>query len=38
MKSEGLAILFVAFIDELIHVLWGYPPRYEKPKPQTAEE
>jgi TRAP-type C4-dicarboxylate transport system permease small subunit len=36
--SGGLAILFIAFVDELIHVLRGYPPRYEKPKPQTAEE
>ncbi len=36
--SGGLTILFVAFVDELIHVLRGYPPRYEKPKPKTAEE
>ena len=36
--SGGLAILFIAFIDELIHVLRGYSPRYEKPKAQTAEE
>lgn len=36
--SGGLAILFVAFVDEWIHVLRGYAPRYEKPKPQTAEE
>lgn len=36
--SGGLVILFVAFIDELIHVLRGYLPRYEKPKPRTAEE
>jgi TRAP-type C4-dicarboxylate transport system permease small subunit len=36
--SGGLAILFIAFVDELIHVLRGYPPRYEKPKPKTAEE
>jgi TRAP-type C4-dicarboxylate transport system permease small subunit len=36
--SGGLVILFIAFVDELIHVLRGYPPRYEKPPPQTAEE
>ena len=36
--SGGLAILFVAFVDELVHVLRGFPPRYEKPKPATAEE
>jgi TRAP-type C4-dicarboxylate transport system permease small subunit len=36
--SGGLLILFVAFVDELIHVLRGNIPRYEKPKPQTAEE
>jgi TRAP-type C4-dicarboxylate transport system permease small subunit len=36
--SGGLAILFVAFVDELAHVLRGHPPRYEKPKPETAEE
>ncbi len=36
--SGGLVILLIAFVDELIHVLRGYPPRYEKPKPKTAEE
>jgi TRAP-type C4-dicarboxylate transport system permease small subunit len=36
--AGGLVILFIAFIDELIHVLGGHAPRYEKPKPQTAEE
>ena len=36
--SGGLLILLVAFIDELIHVVRGNPPRYEKPKPKTAEE
>src|SRR6476646_6343273 len=35
--SGGLVILFVAFVDELIHVLRGYPPRYELPKALTAE-
>jgi TRAP-type C4-dicarboxylate transport system permease small subunit len=34
----GLFILLIAFIDELIHVARGNPPRYEKPKPTTAEE
>lgn len=36
--SGGLVILFIAFVDELIHVLRGNSPRYEQPKPQTAEE
>ncbi len=36
--SGGLVILFIAFVDELIHVLRGNPPRYEQPKAQTAEE
>src|SRR6478735_137594 len=36
--SGGLLILLIAFIDELINVLRGNPPRSEKPKPQTAEE
>jgi TRAP-type C4-dicarboxylate transport system permease small subunit len=36
--SGGLVILFIAFVDELVHVLRGHAPRYEKPKPQTAEE
>lgn len=36
--SGGLVILFIAFVDELIHVLRGNEPRYEKPKPTTAEE
>src|SRR5688572_13480376 len=34
----GLIILLMAFVDEFIHVLAGNLPRYEKPKPQTAEE
>ena len=38
MAFLGLAILFIAFVDELIHVLMGNLPRYEKPKPQTADE
>jgi TRAP-type C4-dicarboxylate transport system permease small subunit len=36
--SGGLVILLIAFVDELVHVLSGNDPRYEKPKPQTAEE
>jgi TRAP-type C4-dicarboxylate transport system permease small subunit len=36
--SGGLLILLVAFVDELAHVLAGNLPRYEKPKPRTAEE
>lgn len=36
--SGGLVILLIAFIDEFFHVLPGNHPRYEKPKPQTAEE
>ena len=36
--STGLIILLIAFVDELIHVARGNAPRYEKPKPQTAEE
>ncbi len=34
----GLVLLTVAMVDELIHVLRGGMPRYEKPKPTTAEE
>ena len=36
--SGGLVILFIAFVDELVHVLRGFPPRYELPKPKSAEE
>lgn len=36
--AVGLIILFIAFVDELIHVLRGGEPHYEKPKPKTAEE
>jgi TRAP-type C4-dicarboxylate transport system permease small subunit len=36
--SAGLVILFIAFVDELIHVLRGGAPRYELPKPTSAEE
>jgi TRAP-type C4-dicarboxylate transport system permease small subunit len=36
--SGGLIILAIAFVDELVHVLFGGLPRYEKPAPETAEE
>jgi TRAP-type C4-dicarboxylate transport system permease small subunit len=36
--SGGLLILLIAFVDEFIHVIGGNSPRYEKPKPKTAEE
>jgi TRAP-type C4-dicarboxylate transport system permease small subunit len=36
--SGGLVVLLIAFVDELVHVLAGGAPRYEKPKPTTAEE
>jgi TRAP-type C4-dicarboxylate transport system permease small subunit len=36
--AGGLAILLIAFVDELVHVLRGNVPRYEKPPPTTAEE
>jgi TRAP-type C4-dicarboxylate transport system permease small subunit len=36
--AGGLVILFVAFLDELVHVARGGAPRYEKPPPTSAEE
>ena len=36
--STGLVILFVAFVDEFVHVIRGGDPRYEKPPPASAEE
>ena len=36
--SVGLVILFVAFVDEFVHVIRGGDPRYEKPPPASAEE
>ena len=36
--AAGLVILFIAVIDELVHVLGGNKPRYEKEPPKTAEE
>lgn len=34
----GLALLTIAILDELVHVLAGNKPRYEKEPPKTAEE
>ncbi|MGE8943710.1 TRAP transporter small permease [Leptospira interrogans] len=36
--TGGLVILFIALVDELIHVGLGNAPRYEKEPPKTAEE
>jgi TRAP-type C4-dicarboxylate transport system permease small subunit len=36
--AAGLTILFVAFVDEFVHVAQGGEPRYEKPPPASAEE
>jgi TRAP-type C4-dicarboxylate transport system permease small subunit len=36
--AGGLVILFVAILDELVHVARGNKPRYEKEPPRTAEE
>lgn len=36
--SGGLVILAIALVDELVHVVFGGTPRYEKPAPETAEE
>lgn len=36
--GAGLVILFIAVVDELVHVLAGNKPRYEKEPPKTAEE
>jgi TRAP-type C4-dicarboxylate transport system permease small subunit len=36
--SGGLVILFIAFVDEFVHVALGGEPRYEKPPPQSADE
>ncbi|WP_457089731.1 TRAP transporter small permease [Microvirga sp. P5_D2] len=36
--AAGLVILFIAFVDEFMHVLRGGDPRYEKPPATTAEE
>jgi len=34
----GLIVFLIVMVDELVHVLRGGAPRYEKPKPRTAEE
>lgn len=34
----GLAVLFVAFVDELVRVASGHRPTYEKEAPKSAEE
>ncbi|MFM9974901.1 MAG: TRAP transporter small permease, partial [Beijerinckiaceae bacterium] len=34
----GLVLLSIALLDELVNVLMGGKPRYEKPKPKTTEE
>lgn len=34
----GLALFAIALLDELLIVLSGRPPSYEKPPPQTTEE
>jgi TRAP-type C4-dicarboxylate transport system permease small subunit len=36
--ASGLVVLFIAFLDELVHVLAGRAPRYEKPPAATPEE
>jgi TRAP-type C4-dicarboxylate transport system permease small subunit len=36
--ASGPVILFIAFADELVHVMWGGEPRYEKPPAASAEE
>jgi TRAP-type C4-dicarboxylate transport system permease small subunit len=36
--SVGLVVLAIAFVDELVHVLSGHAPRYEKPPPASPEE
>lgn len=36
--AGGLIILFIALADELVRVLMGRRPTYEKERPATAEE
>lgn len=36
--SGGLVILSIALVDEMVHVLRGNKPRYEKEKPQSPDE
>src|SRR5436309_10568773 len=35
--SGGLVMLFIAFVDGLVHVRRGFAPRYEFPKPEAAQ-
>jgi len=36
--TAGLVILFIAIVDEFVHVLPGNKPRYAKEPPKTTEE
>jgi hypothetical protein len=36
--ATGLVILFIAFLDEFIHVARGGAPRYQKAPPASDEE
>lgn len=36
--AAGLVILAIAFIDELIHLIFGGAPRYQKPAATSQEE
>ncbi len=36
--TAGIVILFIAIVDELVHVLAGHKPRYEKEPPKTPDE
>jgi len=36
--TSGLAILWIAMVDELVHVVRGHKPRYEREPPNSAEE
>ena len=36
--SGGLAILSIALVDEMIHVLKGNKPSYEKEPPSSPDE
>lgn len=36
--TTGIVVLWIAILDELVHVGLGNKPRYEKPPPSTAEE
>jgi TRAP-type C4-dicarboxylate transport system permease small subunit len=36
--AAGLVVLAISFVDELTNVLTGHAPRYERAKPETADE